>query len=74
MAGNRRATLGNGNAVVLDAYFGEVSWHGQAQEMLVLEADGGPLVGMSLLYGNRLVIEVLEEGEVTIEPLPDWTA
>ena len=71
-AGKRGATLGDGNVVALDAYFAEVSWHhGQAQEVLVLAAEGGPLVGMSLLYGSRVVLEALEEGEVTIEPLPD---
>ena len=73
MAGNRRATLGDGKAVVLDAYFAEVSWQGQEREVLALQADGGPLVGMSLLYGNRVVLEVIEDGEVTIAPLPHQT-
>ena len=33
-------------------------------------AAGGSLVGMSLLYGNRVVLDVVEGGEVLIEPLP----
>ena len=35
--------------------------------MLVLQADGGPLVGMSLLYGNRVMLEVVDNGDVTID-------
>lgn len=69
MAGNRRATLGDGNAVVLDAYFAKVSWQRGEKEVLVLQADGGPLVGMSLLYGSRVVLEAMDDGVVTIEPL-----
>ena len=34
LAGNRRATLGDGKAVVLDAYFAAVTWHGQARDVL----------------------------------------
>ena len=27
-------------------------------------------VGMSLLYGNRLIVDILEDGDVAIELLP----
>jgi clan AA aspartic protease len=70
LAGNRRATLGDGNAVVLDAYFATVAWHGQARDVLVLQAEGGALVGMSLLYGSRVSMEVIDDGDVIIEQLP----
>ena len=70
LAGNRRATLGDGNVVVLDVYLAKVLWHGQEQDVLVLQADGGPLVGMSLLYGNRVMLEVVDNGDVTIDSLP----
>ncbi len=68
-AGSRHVTLGDGNVVVLDMYFAKVLWHGQEREVLVLQADGGPLIGMSLLYGSRLVLEVINNGNVTIESL-----
>ena len=70
LAGNQRATLGDGNVVVLDVYLAKVLWHGQEQDVLVLQADGGPLAGMSLLYGNRVMLEVVDNGDVTIDSLP----
>ena len=68
-AGSRHVTLGDGNVVVLDMYLAMVLWHGQQREVLALQADGGPLIGMSLLYGNRLMLEVVENGDVTIDSL-----
>src|SRR5436853_7066547 len=56
--GTRRATLGDGSIVVLEVYLAALSWHGREREVLVLHAEGGPLLGMSLLYGNRVTLEV----------------
>ena len=69
LAENRRATLGDGNTVVLDVYLAKVLWHSQEREILVLQAEGGPLVGMSLLNGNRVTLVVVAGGAVTITPL-----
>ena len=68
-AGNRRATLGDGTSVVLKVYLTKVIWHSHEREVLVLQAEGGPLIGMSLLFGNRVTLTVVSGGEVTIEPL-----
>ena len=70
LAGNRRAILGDGNVVVLDVYLAKVLWHGQERDVLALQADGGPLVGMSLLYGSRVTLIVVDDGDATIDPLP----
>lgn len=70
LAGNRRVTLGDGNTVVLDGYLANVVWHDQEREILVLQAEGGPLIGMSLLYGNRVTATIVDGGDVTIDPLP----
>ncbi len=69
LAGNRRATLGDGNTVVLDVYLAKVIWHDQEREVLVLQAEGGPLIGMSLLYGNRVILTIINGGDVTIDPI-----
>lgn len=68
--GNRRVTLGDGSIVALDLYLATVFWHEQEREVLVLQADGGPLVGMALLSGNRVILHVIDDGEVLIEPWP----
>ena len=69
LAGSRHVTLGDGNVVVLDMYLAKVLWHGQEREVLALQADGGPLIGMSLLYGNRVMLDVINDGNVTIDSL-----
>ena len=68
-AGHRRATLADGSVTVLDVYLASVIWHGRQRDVLVAEAEGSPLVGMSILQGNRMTIDVLEGGEVTIRDL-----
>ena len=68
--GNRHVTLGDGSMVILDVYLGKVLWHGQEREVLVLQSEGGSLVGMSLLYGNRVILEVVNDGDVRIDSLP----
>jgi clan AA aspartic protease len=69
LAGNRRVTLGNGATVVLDMYVGRVRWHGHEREILILQADGGAVVGMALLDGSRVTLDVVDEGDLLIEPL-----
>lgn len=69
-AGHRRAVLGDGTVVVLNAYLAKVFWHEQAREVLILQAEGGPLLGMSLLFGSRITIDVIEKGDVKIDVLP----
>jgi clan AA aspartic protease len=68
--GHRRATLGDGSIVVLDLYLPTVLWHEPEREVLVLQADGESLVGMALLYGSRVVLHVVDDGDVLIEPWP----
>ncbi|MCI0392214.1 MAG: clan AA aspartic protease [Acidobacteria bacterium] len=68
-AGNRGAILGDGSAVILDAFLATVPRHGRDRDVLVLGAEGGAVVGMSLLYGSRLSMEVVVDGDVAIEEL-----
>lgn len=63
-------TLGDGSTVAFATHIAIVVWDGQDREVLVLASEGGPLVGMSLLYGYRVVIDVVDGGIVTVEPRP----
>ena len=63
-------TLGDGNETDVGLYLGIVSWHGEERIVQVLRTDGKPLVGMSLLYGSRLTLDVVTDGSVTIESVP----
>ena len=62
--------VADGVPVRLRLFAASVLWHGQRVRLLVVEADGGALVGMSLLHGNRVTLDVVDGGHVTIEPLP----
>ena len=61
-----RANLADGNESVFDIHDGTVIWDGQPVRVPVDEAETVPLVGMSLLEGYELKIQVRAGGAVTI--------
>lgn len=63
-------TLGDGSEVIFDMYRAIVIWDGQTKVIDVAAAETEPLVGMSLLRGYRLQIDVVESGLVKISALP----
>ena len=67
--GTARATLGDGNEVRLDLFLAAVAWEEEPREVLVLAAEGGVLLGMAMLAGSRVTLDVEDEGAVTIESL-----
>src|SRR5579875_2414470 len=46
-----RFKLADGSICVFDVYEAKVEWDGKVRQILVDEADAGPLVGMRLLKG-----------------------
>ena len=67
--GTRYTTIAHGGTVLLDLYLAKVVWHGKERDIEVLQTDKQPLVGMSLLRGSRLTLDVVPDGDVTIAPL-----
>lgn len=65
-----RAILADGRDQLFDIYAVTVLWDGQALTVEADSADTDPLVGMGLLQGYRLSIEVLDGGSVEIQRLP----
>ena len=61
--------LGDGSTCVFDVYRGLVIWDGELRRIDINESDTEPLVGMSLLYGYRMQLDVIEGGTVTIQAL-----
>lgn len=68
--GTTRATLGDGSAVSIDVFEATVLWDNHVRLVTVLAAEGGALVGMSMLFGYRLILEGADGGAVQIEALP----
>ncbi len=68
--GHRRGTLADGSVVLLDVFLATVVWHGRREEVVVSQTDGAPLLGMSLLRGSRMTMDVIDDGDVEIDELP----
>ena len=62
-----RATLADGSEIAYDVYGATVLWDGQALYVEADAADSIPLVGMMLLDGHDLSIQVREGGRVVIQ-------
>jgi clan AA aspartic protease len=63
-------TLGDNRVVRFDVHTARVIWDGQEKEISVLSSGGTSLVGMSLLEGYHLFVDVVVGGDVRIEPRP----
>jgi predicted aspartyl protease len=66
---SRLAITATGDRVRLTTYYSTMMWYGEPRIIEVVEADSEPLLGMELLLGNRVTLDVLEGGPVTIYPL-----
>ena len=64
-----RALLADGSESVFDIYEGTVVWERRPRRIAVDEADTAPLVGMALLDGHELKVQVRNGGRVTIKVL-----
>lgn len=69
-AGTTRAALADGSEVSMDVFEATVLWDERDRGVLVLAAEGATLVGMALLSGHRVTLDVQDRGGVRIELLP----
>jgi clan AA aspartic protease len=61
-----RAILGDGSECVFNIYQAVVLWDGVYLTIPIDEADSEPLVGMSLMEGYQLMVQVFEGGNVEL--------
>ncbi len=66
----RTYSLGNNMRVDFDLHRATVLWDSQQRDILVLASEAHPLVGMSLLKGFRVSLDVIDGGEVRITARP----
>ena len=62
--------LADGSNSVFDIYEVTITWHGRPRRIAVDAAECAPLLGMSLLYGCELIVQVTEGRRVAVSPLP----
>jgi clan AA aspartic protease len=65
-----RAILANGSEEVFDIYEAQIVWDGQTRTIEADAAEVEPLIGMSMLYGYELRVQVLDGGTLPIAALP----
>ena len=61
-------TLADGRVEVMELFERSVEWEGQRLPIPILRTNGDAIVGMALLTGNRLTVDIVEGGIVRIEP------
>lgn len=64
------AVLADGTEIQYDVDLATVVWDKKPRRVEVDEADTAPLVGMAMLEGYELNVQVRPRGKVTIKPLP----
>jgi clan AA aspartic protease len=64
-----RAILADGSENFFDIYEASVALNEELHPIPVDAADSEPLLGMSLLHGHELTIQVVENGSVNIKKL-----
>jgi predicted aspartyl protease len=62
--------LVDGSTIARTNYEARVEWKETVRTVRVIEMDGDPLVGINFLWGQRLTIDIIVGGPVTIEPIP----
>jgi len=65
-----KTILADGSECFHDVYDGQVMWDGETCSVSVAELGTTPLVGMALLSGYELKMQVRPRGKVTIKRLP----
>jgi clan AA aspartic protease len=67
--GRQRAMLGDGSVRFFDVYAVTIIWNGQTRAVETDAANTEPLLGMSLLQGHEMLMQVIDGGTVIIEAL-----
>lgn len=65
-AERRSYSIADDTLVNFDLYEGTVFWNEEKSAILIVAAEGPPTIGMGLLYGSWLTIDVVDGGRVTI--------
>ena len=67
--GREQGILADGSVHLFDVYRATLIWDGQPRVVAVTATDFEPLIGMGMLHGHELRIQVVENGAVAIEAL-----
>jgi clan AA aspartic protease len=64
-----QAVLADGSESYFDIHGGVVLWDDKSRRVLVDAIEAPPLIGMSLLEGYEMIIQVIRGGGIVIRPI-----
>ncbi|MYE53880.1 MAG: clan AA aspartic protease [Chloroflexi bacterium] len=67
--GERVFTLADGRRDAMNAYSGTLIWHERPLDVIVIQSDGIPLIGMGTLWGSQIILNAVDDGSVIIEEI-----
>lgn len=72
--GTRTMILADGTLVETESYAAQVLWQNREVEALVFQSESEYLLGMSLLWEQRITIDAVEGGRISVEEIrpPDF--
>ncbi len=69
--GRGQALVGDGSHQAFDLYTASIVWDNAPRSIQVAATETEPLLGIEMLYGHELRMQVVEDGVVAIDTL-DW--
>ena len=63
--------IGNGALATFNTYAATIRWHSGIRQITVLESEIFPVMGVGLLWENRLSVDFVLGGAVTVAELPE---
>ena len=63
--------IGDNSTATFSAYAAIIRWQGELRQIIVLESEVSPVLGVGLLWGNNLSVDFRRGGEVSITELED---
>ena len=67
--GNSDIAFANGQRELWNTWHCRILWHDQPRDIVIFESRGEVLLGMALLEGSQIAIQVRTDGAVVIEEL-----
>jgi clan AA aspartic protease len=68
--GRHDVVLADGSTITQEYYEARVEWQGTIRTVRAVDMGTEPLVGINFLWAQRITIDVIVGGDVTVEPLP----
>ncbi len=68
--GAQQIVMVDGSTITRANFEARVEWNGIIRTVRAVEMDGDPLIGINFLWRQRITLDVVVGGPVTVEPIP----